>query len=269
MVGVTARHGIFVRFILVLAALVPVGCVSDVSVREGRPDSEKGISREVFVAGRSVEGRPVSCIVLGGGADVCMFIATIHGDEPAGTPLLKRIEQHLVAHPWLLVGRRLVLVPVANPDGYADNRRNNVNGVDINRNFPAENFRGSRRHGARPLSEPESGILHDLVRRYKPDRIVSIHQPVACIDWDGPGRDLAEAMSRLSDLEAKRIGSLPGSLGSWVGVDLGRPIITLELPPFADDLDVRVLWGRYGPMLLQALIWPGRLEPRDVIEGRW
>ncbi|NRA97849.1 MAG: DUF2817 domain-containing protein, partial [Planctomycetes bacterium] len=163
------------------------------------------------------------------------------------------------ARPEVVWGRRLVLVSVANPDGMGTNRRTNVNGVDLNRNFPADNFRPTRRHGSRPLSEPESRTLRDLVYRYNPDRVVSIHQPVACVDWDGPGEELARAMSVLSGLQAKRIGSLPGSFGSWVGLTLGRPIITLELPRSADGLDTEAAWARYGAMLVQALVWPRRL----------
>ena len=34
----------------------------------------------------------------------------------------------------------VVITPVANPDGFAENVRHNANGVDLNRNFPASNF---------------------------------------------------------------------------------------------------------------------------------
>jgi hypothetical protein len=38
--------------------------------------------------GRSVQGRPIMAQVLGDGADTTLFLATIHGNEPAGTPLM-------------------------------------------------------------------------------------------------------------------------------------------------------------------------------------
>ena len=44
-----------------------------------------------------------------------------------------------------------------------------------------------------------------------------------------------------------------------VGLALGRPIITLELPRSADALDDDASWDRYGAMLVQALVWPRRL----------
>ena len=44
-------------------------------------------------AGFSVEGRPIPYQVLGHGRDTILIIATIHGNEEAGTPLLHKIEK--------------------------------------------------------------------------------------------------------------------------------------------------------------------------------
>ena len=69
------------------------------------------------------------------------------------------MDDHLVGHPALLAGRRVVLLPVINPDGMANGSRFNARGIDLNRNFPAENFSGTARHGTRPLCEPESRAI--------------------------------------------------------------------------------------------------------------
>ena len=206
--------------------------------------------------GRSVESRPIDCEVHGKGRDVVLILATIHGDEAAGTPIVRRLGRHLRQHPELLQGRSVVLVPVANPDGRTHRTRHNVGGVDLNRNFPAGNFSATKRHGTRPLSQPESRALHRLLDTYRPDRIVSIHQPLSCIDYDGPARALAEAMGAHSDLPVKRLGSRPGSLGSHAGLTRNIPIITLELPRAADQLGNDAKWKRYGPMLLAAVTFP-------------
>ena len=71
---------------------------------------------EAFIAGKIIQGRPIECWNLGNGPAVTLIIATIHGDEPAGTPLVKQLADHIVDHPSLLDGRTLVVVPVANPD---------------------------------------------------------------------------------------------------------------------------------------------------------
>jgi len=205
------------------------------------------------IIGTSVEGRPVRAWIHGDGADVALLLATIHGDESAGTPLLRRLGEHLETHPELLRGRTVVLVPVANPDGHEHRSRYNAREVDLNRNFPAGNHREKARYGATPLSEPEASALHDLIEELKPARVVSIHQPVRVVDWDGPGEPLAIAMASACGLPARRIGSRPGSLGSWFGETLGRPIITLELPAGVERLPADELWSRYGPALLVAV----------------
>lgn len=210
--------------------------------------------------GTSVQGRPIEMESMGHGDDVVLIMATIHGDEPAGTPLVRRLATHLAEHPGVLDGRRVLLMPLANPDGYAAHTRFNVHGIDLNRNFPADNFDGADEHGEYPLSEPESKAIHRVLISEQPSRIVTIHQPLACIDFDGPGDDIAAAMAEWSDLPVRRLGSRPGSLGSFAGLSQEIPIITLELPESASGLSADELWNRYGKMLLAAIRYPDRLE---------
>jgi protein MpaA len=210
----------------------------------------------VVATGESVDGRPLVAVAVGEGAEVVLLIASIHGSEGAGTPLLEDLREHLIREPSLLVGRRVIFVDVANPDGLSRGERRNAHGVDLNRNFPARNFRGRRGHGEEPLSQPEARFLHALILQWMPARVVSLHQPLACVDWDGPGEELARSMARLADLPARQVGSRPGSLGSWVGLDLGRPIITFELPPRVESWDRSALWSSYGKALIQAVVFP-------------
>jgi protein MpaA len=210
--------------------------------------------------GTSVEGRPLRAFDVGHGEDCVLLIASIHGNEGLGTPLLERLLRHLREHPEHLEGRRVVLVPEANPDGLARGSRRNARGIDLNRNFPARNFRRGG-GGDFPLSEPEARALCGLVRSIRPDRVVSIHQPLALVDYDGPGRELAAEMAAGTDLPVRRLGARPGSLGSWVGRDLGIPIVTVELPPHGGLVDVDALWSRFGEMLLAAVAYPAPATP--------
>ena len=211
---------------------------------------------DVSIVGMSVEGRPIQCRVLGDGPRTVLLMATIHGDENVGTPLLRDLEIYLKHKPRLLDGRTVVLMPVANPDGYAHNTRHNVHGVDLNRNFPADNFDASAVHGSAPLCEPESRAIKQVLDQHRPAAIVSIHQPYGVLDYDGPGEALAAAMAAHCDLPVKRVGSRPGSLGSYAGLTLGVPIITLELPRSADLLGAEGRWQRYGRALLAAVLYP-------------
>jgi protein MpaA len=168
---------------------------------------------------------------------------------------------HLSQNEGLMRDRRLLIIPVANPDGYAENVRHNLRGIDLNRNFPADNWQTADRHGDAALSEPESAALHRVLENARPTRIISIHQPLVCIDYDGPGERVAEAMSAECHLPVKRLGGRPGSLGSYAGETLKIPIITVELPEDASGLKADALWDSYGRMLLAGISFP---QPLDV-----
>ena len=252
----------WVGYWMALLAVLLARCVSGQDVRLTAQEQilldpglqEQSKQEGMRVVGQSAGGLPIHCQEFGSGDDVLMVIATIHGNEAAGTPLMAQFTAWLRAHPKELQGRKVVIVPVANPDGMAASERLNQRGVDLNRNYPAGNWgaQDTKPHGEMPLSEPESRVLMKLVCHYFPDRVVSIHQPLACVDYDGPARGLAEAMGAVCPLPVNKLGSRPGSLGSLVGVTLQRSIITLELPEDA-GMDGAKLWKMYGPALLAAL----------------
>jgi len=226
-----------------------------------------------IIVGRSLEHRPIECLVIGQGSDVTFILAAIHGDEPAGVPLVRRLAVHLQQHRQLLAGRKVVLVPVANPDGLAHNRRLNANGVDLNRNFSTANRTNSSRYGLSSVCEPEARVIEQLIRQYDPARIVSIHQltdtgpealsgrfPKGCIDYDGPARRLAGHMAQYCDLPVEKLGSRPGSLGSYAGLTLGIGCITVEIPLNAELLGPQLLWQQYGQALVAAVVYPEPVE---------
>ncbi|HMP08650.1 MAG TPA: hypothetical protein PJ982_20065, partial [Lacipirellulaceae bacterium] len=53
-------------------------------------------------------------------------------------------------------------------------------------------------------------------------------------------------------LAVKVVGSRPGSRGSFGGLTLGKPIITLEVPEDA-GMDGPKLWQEYGEALIAAM----------------
>lgn len=215
---------------------------------------------QYHIIGSSVENRAIGYLVLGEGQDVIFIIASIHGNETAGTPLVLLLAQYLQDHYDLLEGRKLVILPVANPDGMFNNSRYNANGIDLNRNFPTRNRINSPRFGRAAFSEPETRIIDLLIQQYDPDRIVSLHEPLACVDYDGPGETLAEHMAECCNLSVKKLGARPGSLGSYTGETLGIPTITLELTEHAKQFDSEYLWELYGEALISAVIYPDIVE---------
>src|SRR5579862_3331191 len=185
--------------------------------------------------GRSTLGRPIFARRFGGAGAPLLIVGGIHGDEPASADALVALAARLGAAGdppvWLL--------PAANPDGLAQNRKNSARDVDLNRNFPARSFTTAHAPGyfpgPAPLSEPETRALVELVDREPLAGALAVHAPFACVNYDGPAADWAEKVAAACGWPARGdIGyPTPGSFGSWLGVDRGLPVLTLELPPGA------------------------------------
>jgi protein MpaA len=230
--------------------------------RLSRPASPSAVDLarvRVVELGRSVEGRPLLMHVFGEGDDTVFIFGGIHGSEPTSASVAHRLIEHLRNHPEARAGRRVAILAEANPDGLAAGRRVNAHGVDLNRNFPARNWRlaggDDRRHGPAPASEPETRAIIRVVNMLDPDCIISIHSIARgrhCNNYDGPAEDIAAAMTRLNGYPAlATMGyETPGSFGSWAGIDRGIPTITLELPR---DLSGSQCWRENHAALLAVI----------------
>ncbi|MDH5516835.1 MAG: DUF2817 domain-containing protein [Gammaproteobacteria bacterium] len=169
-----------------------------------------------------------------------LLIGGIHGDEYSSVSILfKWLNTLDKYHSGLFHWQ---VIPLLNPDGLLrpHSRRTNGNGVDLNRNFsPGENSQASleywekrtwkdkRRYpGPAPLSEPETQWLNHLITDFEPDVIIAVHAPFGILDFDGPHK----APKHLGSLHLKLLGTYPGSLGNYAGIQLGKPVITIELP---------------------------------------
>jgi protein MpaA len=186
--------------------------------------------------GRSALDRPIGGRRFGGAGPALLIFGGIHGDEPASVEVLLDLVPRLEAMA-AAPAAPIWLVPVVNPDGIARGGKDSARDVDLNRNFPARSFSPDHRPGyfpgPAPLSEPETRALADLVTRADVRAVVAVHAPFACVNYDGPAADWAAAVAAASGWPARaHIGyPTPGSLGSWLGVDRGLPVLTLELPP--------------------------------------
>lgn len=170
-----------------------------------------------------------------GGKRILMF-ATIHGDEdPSGQ----------LARDWMLRLQSIDprnswrVIPILNPDGLKLGTRTNQNGVDLNRNFPTHDWDVSalkawrdltksnvRRYpGAKGGSEPEVHCALAHIEEYRPDLIVSIHTPLAVLDFDGPRVEFP----KYDYLPWKSLGTFPGSMGRYMWTERKVPVLTVEL----------------------------------------
>jgi protein MpaA len=260
-------------FLLAALTSTPVGSLSILNAQEiinvDTPAIENPIvtpkvpleRSEIF--GQSVQGRPLWAHVLGNGPDVTLIFAAVHGNETATPYQVQQLRAHLKRHPYLLKNRRVVLVPVLNPDGLNKRSRVNARGVDINRNYPGtwrQRRPGERfRPGSAPASEPEAQAMIRLTNKYRPHKIVSIHQPLHCIAYSGErSRGLALAMAKENGYPVKTsVGyPTPGGFGGYCEKIIKTPVVTLELPWQSPQ----AAWKRNSRALLAAIAFP---QPRS------
>ncbi len=118
--------------------------------------------------------------------------------------------------------------------------------MDLNRNFPTQNWekteKGSEYYGGEsPASEQETQFLIYAIDKYKPDLIVTLHEPYKIVNYDGPAKEIAEKFSEITGYTVEEnIGyPTPGSFGTYCGIERNIPTITLELP---EKEDKELLW---------------------------
>lgn len=167
-----------------------------------------------------------------------LVVGVVHGDEWQGEKIIEKMIK-------LPHKNRILYIPCLNPDGKQLNTRTNANGVDLNRNFPAKNWELLPKDryfgGNEPLSESESRFLKEIIDKYRPDAILTLHTPFEVVNYDGPAKEIAQKMAELSSYSLKdSIGyETPGSFGSYFGLEQGYPIITLEM---TETDDCEQLW---------------------------
>lgn len=186
-----------------------------------------------------------------------LIIGVVHGDEPQGEFLIEnylgntsplagevrfQCEQNLRTlengvRGNSLIKNRLIFIPCLNPDGLELNTRQNANGIDINRNFPTQNWgvnvSGNLEYfgGEEAASEIETKFIIEIIDKFKPDVILTLHAPYKVVNYDGPAQGIAEKISEIINYPATTdIGyPTPGSFGTYAGVERNIPTITLEL----------------------------------------
>lgn len=246
----------------------------------------------------SVMGDPLPWVVFGDASDenelsfkqkdVSIIMCGVHGDEITPIKFCFDVMNYLktaYADPEIVkkdfANKIVIVAPLVNPDSYfkAQPSRLNARGVDVNRNFPTKDWsRDARRlwvtrykkdkrrnPGVSASSEPEVVFQINLIKRYGPDKIISVHSPLTMIDYDGPGTIIMgqingnkahELLTKMSkDAQDYRIEDypfFPGSLGNWAGKERDIPTYTLELPT-SDASKASLYWKQFKSAIHNAI----------------
>jgi hypothetical protein len=212
--------------------------------------------------GYSGEGRPLTAVRFGSGARVLLLVGGIHGGWEGNTVMLaNQLIEYFTANPQAVPpGVSVVIVPVANPDGYARGRiftgRLNSAGVDLNRNWacnwlPTAYWQQARVNpGAGPMSEPETQALSAYILQIQPRAALFYHSSANGVFAGECGGDHGSAaMSALYGAAAGyRYGSpfvaypVTGTASDWLDGQ-GIPSADVELITGYDSEFARNLAG--------------------------
>lgn len=212
--------------------------------------NSRTLCQSVFSIGTSVLGRSITAYSFGGGASKIIFVGTTHGDEKSSTRTLNSFIDYLESNAGSIPAHRtIIVIPNLNPDGYALSKRTNDNNVDLNRNFPANDWKqavtmpgGSPNPnggGSAPLSEPESAALASYVVGQNPRLVLTYHAAAGVVIPNDSGD--SNALAHLYD-QNSNVGYAPnnqtgalfpydttGSFETWLHDKHGITTLLVEL----------------------------------------
>lgn len=208
----------------------------------------RAVCMTTFSIGTSVQGRAITAYRFGEGANPIMYVGALHGNELSSKIVLERWVGDLENNPDMVpAGRSIVVIPSMNPDGVASRTRVNANNVDLNRNFPANDWKSAvtlpgggqtaNGGGSAPLSEPESRALANYIQAQRPRAVLSYHAVAGLVEANEAGDSVR--MAELYCL-ATRYRNIPrshnyftydttGSMEDWMRDKLGLPALVIEL----------------------------------------
>lgn len=225
----------------------------------------EGLSPGDILVGYSFEGSPLIARRFGEGSRVLLLVGGIHGGWESNTVvLMEELLDHFAGVPQdIPAGTALVIIPVANPDGYQLGRvsrgRFNGAGVDLNRNWscdwsPDAYWRQQRVNaGVAPMSEPETQALAEFILQLRPSGVLFFHSAANGVfagecNGDHGSQALSAAFGKAGGYPyGAPFTAYPvtGTAASWAD-SAGIPAADVELRSWTDSEYERNLRGVLG-----------------------
>lgn len=211
------------------------------------------------IIGFSLSARPIEVYTFGAGEKEYLIVAGIHGGYEWNTiALANELITHINKNPGVIPSDvTLYIIRNMNPDGEArahgvDGRVNN-NGVDLNRNFPSENWiKEWDRDGCwiyRPTtggtyagSEPETRSVMGFISNHEIEAVISYHSAAlgvfpGGVPWEQPSKELAEALADVTGYPYPPIDTgceYTGTLADWAVENGVGAAVDMELQNHRD-----------------------------------
>lgn len=192
------------------------------------------------VIGYSLGGKPIEAYRFGVGEKEYLIVAGIHGGSEWNTiALANELITHINTHPEAIpTDVTLYIIRNMNPDGEArahnvDGRVNN-NGVDLNRNFPSDNWVADwdrdgcwiyrpTTGGAYGGSEPETRTVMSFISSHDFTALISYHSAAlgvfpGGVPWEKESIALAKALAKATKYPYPPLDTgceYTGTLADW------------------------------------------------------
>ncbi len=217
--------------------------------------------------GKSVQGRPLEVYRFGSGSSERLIVAGMHGGNEYNTiELAEQLMAYITKNPTVIPSNvTLYVLHDLNPDGVARALnylgRANANGVDLNRNWPANWQKDWPRAGCwtttyvtggtGPASEPETKALMAFIQNHHFDALINYHSAALGIFPGGipisaASKSLAQAVANVTTYHYPALNTgcdYTGGMVDWTA-NQGIPSLDLELTNHTDtdfDMNLRVL----------------------------
>lgn len=202
------------------------------------------------LVGYSEKGRGIYAYIFGTGSERVMFTGATHGDEPSSKYILDSLISDLNAsYNNIPSAKQVIVVPNINPDGISAGTRTNSAGIDLNRNFPANNWKedvvmpdGSLNEGGggeEPLDQPESAAIANYTLAKAPSLVVNYHATGGLSISNGSGNSVSRAKTYASYVGYTYMTSqasnsvfshdTTGAYSDWLHDKAGIPAVLIEL----------------------------------------